>query len=194
VEAKCWIGINRVSSYRVTEVKALTKDCRNQVQVVEVVPPVGDAIIIVNVYDRQEGGKEGCRPAQWAAWREITSRRRVIIAGDMNTHSKVWNPSAYRSRSHDFWEMLIEKEDLVVWNSEEVTRIGPTPMNHSIIDLTISSPNMELNWCLLRDEATGSDHEVIAWDVLGTPHQRVDTSMEPTGWDISGWDLALVED
>jgi len=40
---------------------------------------------------------------------------------------------------------------------------------HSIIDLTLSSPNVELNWCLLRVEMTGSDHELIAWEVLGNP-------------------------
>jgi len=39
--------------------------------------------------------------------------------------------------------------------------MGPGAMNHSVIDLTLSSPNMELNWYLLDEEATGSDHEVI---------------------------------
>jgi len=49
---------------------------------------------------------------------------------------------------------------------------------------------VELNWCLLGEKATGSDHELITWEVLGTPDPRVDTSMETTGWDISGWDPA----
>ena len=38
------------------------------------------------------------------------------------------------------------------------------------------------------EEATGSDHELIAWEVLGTPDPGDDTSIETTGWDISGWD------
>jgi len=49
---------------------------------------------------------------------------------------------------------------------------------------------VELNWCLLGEKATGSDHELITWEELGTPDPRVDTSMETTGWDISGWDPA----
>jgi len=37
---------------------------------------------------------------------------------------------------------------------------------------------------------TGSDHEVIAWEVLGNSHPTAITSTETTGWDISGWDPA----
>jgi len=33
-----------------------------------------------------------------------------------------------------------------MWNNEEATRMGLGAMNHSIIDLTLSSPNMDLNW------------------------------------------------
>ena len=72
--------------------------------------------------------------------------------------------------------------------SGATTRMGPNTMNHSVIDLTLSSPNVELNWCLLGEEVTWSDHEVIVWEVLGNPHPMADTSTETTGWDISRWD------
>ena len=75
-----------------------------------------------------------------------------------------------------------------MWNTEEATRMGPGAMNHSVIDLTLSLLNGELNWYLLGKEATGSNHEVIVWEVLGNPHPMADTSTEMTGWDISGWD------
>jgi len=68
-----------------------------------------------------------------------------------------------------------------------VTRIGAGAEIHSIIDLTLASPNMDLNWCLLDEEATGSDHELIAWEVQGAADPRADTSTETTGWDISRW-------
>jgi len=106
----------------------------------------------------------------------------------MNAHSKLWNPRLTRSRNNVFWEWLIEEEDLIVWNTGAATRMGPGAMNHSVIDLTLSSPNMELNWCLLDEEATEPDHEVIMWEVLGNPHLKSDMSTETTGWDISGWD------
>jgi len=193
VAAKCWIAVNRASRCRVTELKDLVRASGNHVQVVEVVPPGGDAIIIANVYN-QRVGSEAVRPAQQAAWREIARHRRVTIAGDMNAHSKMWNPRATRSRNHTFWERLIKEEDLFVWNTEEATRIGPGAMDHSIIDLTLSSPNMELNWCLLGEEAIGSDDKLIVWQALGTPSPRADTSTEKTGWDIFGWDSTKEED
>jgi len=182
---KCWIAVNWVSWCRVTELKNLVKGCRNYVQVIEVVPPGRDAIIIANVYDQEDRTKKS-RRAQDSVWGEIIKYRRVIIAGDMNTHIKMWNPKAMYSRNHAFWEWLIEEEDLFVWNMEEATKMGPGAMNHSIIDLTLSSPNIELDWCLLDEEATGSDNEVLLWGVLGTPPARADTSAETTGWDISG--------
>jgi len=171
----------------------LVRASGNHVQVVEVVPRGKDAIIIANVYD-QGVGSEAVRPAQQAAWSKITRHRRVIIAGDMNAHSKRWNPRATRPRNHTFGERLIEEENLFVWNTEEATRIAPGAMNHSIIDLTLSSPNMELNWCLLGEVATGSYHELIAWEVLGTPSMSTNTSTEMIGWDISGWDSTKEED
>jgi len=187
VSVKCWIAINRSSRAKVTELKNLTRGIGNYVQVVEVFPPSREAIIIANVYDQGEGS-EAIRPAQGAAWTEIARHRRVIVAGDMNAHSKMWNPMATRNRNHAFWEQLINEENLLVWNTEEATRMGPGMEIHSIINLTLSSPNMELNWYLLGEEATGSDHELIAWEVLGTPDPEDGTSMETTGRDISGWD------
>jgi hypothetical protein len=54
----------------------------------------------------------------------------------------------------------------MVWNTEDATRLGGK--NHSIIDLTLSSPNVELNWSIAEyKEATGSDLEVIIWEILG---------------------------
>ena len=190
VAGKCWIAVNRVSRCRVMELKMLTQECRNHVQVVEVVPPGGDAIIIANAYDQHKGRNEVNRPVQHAAWGKIAKHLRVIVARDMNAHSKMWNPKATYSKNHTFWERLITEENLFVWNNEEAMRMELGAMNHSIIDLILSSPNMDLNWCLLGEEATRSDHEVIAWDVLGSPHPTAITSMETTGWDISGWDPA----
>jgi hypothetical protein len=72
----------------------------------------------------------------------------------------------------------------MVWNTEDATRPG---YNHSIIDWTLSSPNMELSWSIAGDkDATGSDHDVIVWEIFGYGvvggvskdttggHQRVD--------------------
>jgi len=143
--------------------KDMTRNSRNHVQVIEVTPPGMPTITIANVYDqwRDEG-----RPAQRADWGAIAKSAGVIIAGDMNAHSTVWNGRVTRRKNAVFWEKLIEEEVLVVWNTEEATRLGGS--NHSIIDLILSSPNVELNWSIAGEkDTTGSDHKVIVWEVLG---------------------------
>jgi hypothetical protein len=180
--AKCWIAFNRASRCRVTELKDITKDCGNYEQVIEVTPLERPTIVIANVYDQWRGGT---RPAQQANWDAISHSARVIIAGDMNAHSTVWNGRLTRRRNATFWEELIEDKALMVWNTEDATRLGGT--NHSIIDLTLSSPNIELNWSIAGEEdAIGSDHEVIVWEILGQTAVG-GVSKDTTGWDISSW-------
>jgi len=185
VLAKCWIAVNRASRCQVTELRNLAAGTANHVQVVEVTPPGGKSIIIANVYDRH-AGSENNRPAQRAGWGEIARHRRVVIAGDMNAHSKLWNPRTTRPRNNAFWEQLIEENDLVVWNSEEEMRMGAGADIYSIIDLTLSSSEVELNWSM--GPATGSDHKLLQWEVLGAARHGDATSTETTGWDISGWE------
>jgi hypothetical protein len=108
----------------------------------------------------------------------------VVVAGDMNAHSKIWNPRAEKRRNTTFWEDIIEQHGLVIWNSEEVIRSGPNMDRISIIDLTLASPDVEMNCSLLRDESTGSDHEVICWELLG---EEMTGGGKTMGWDISGW-------
>ena len=138
--AKCWIAVNRESCCRVTEMKDMMRNCRNYVQVIEITPPGTPTITIANVYDQW---RDVGRPAQHADWGAIAKSARVIIAGDMNAHSTVWNGRVTGWKNAIFWEKLIEEEVLVMWNTEQATRLGGP--NHSIIDLTLSSPNVELN-------------------------------------------------
>jgi len=110
----------------------------------------------------------------------------------MNAHSKMWNPHTTRPRNIAFCEQLIQEHDLVVWNSEEETRMGGGADIHSIIDLTLFSPEVVLNWS--TGPATGSDHELLHWEVLGAASLGDATSTATTGWDISGWDPKRKED
>ena len=133
---KCWVAVNRESRCQVTELKDLTRDCANYAQALEVKPPSGPSIIIVNIYDRKLYGGSGERLAQRANWEAIARHNQVVIAGDMNVHSQMWNGRATSRRNASFWENLITDHSLVVWNSEEATRVGGD--NHSIIDFTLT--------------------------------------------------------
>jgi len=81
-------------------------------------------VVLVNVYDqRPQGGQKWF--AQQVDWEAIMAGGRVVIAGDMNAHSQKWNPKATKRRNATFREALIEKHELIIWNSEEGTRAGP---------------------------------------------------------------------
>jgi len=166
----------------VTELREETKECGNYVQLLEVVRAGQEAVTIANVYDQKYRGE---RPAQKADWERILRKGRVVIAGDMNAHGSLWNPGVRKRSNATFWEDMIRKHELVIWNSEEATRAGPGAKNHSIIDLTLSTAAISLNWSLVDGEATGSDHEVLLWELLGGGEGE--PSKVITAWDVSGW-------
>ena len=123
VAAKCWIAVNWALRCQMTKLKDLAREYEKYVQVMEVVSTGAGATVIANVYDRHEGSKAN-RPSQRAAWGEMAKHRRVIIAGDMNAHSKMWDPQATYSRNYIFWERLIDEEELFMWKTEEAMRMG----------------------------------------------------------------------
>jgi len=184
-QAKCWTAINKAAGCKVTEIRGPTDECVNCIQVLEVTREGREKVVLVNVYDqRPQVGQK--RLAQQADWEAIMAGGRVVIAGDMNAHSQKWNPRATKRRNATFWEDLIEKHELVIWNSEEGTRAGPGANGTSIIDLTLSTPAITLNWSLLEGEASGSDHEVILWEII-EGGEKGGQSRVVTGWDIAGW-------
>jgi len=189
---KCWVAVSKTSKWQVTEVKDLARRCDNYVQVLEVTRPGQRRMIVVNVYD-QVRTSDRTRPAQNALWEVIMHREtRTIVAGDMNAHSRMWNARVSNTVNRSnatFWEGLIENNDLTIWNTEDATRLGKGATNHSTIDLTLPTRNLELNWAIAgEEEATGSDHEMIVWEVLGCGTSNSGTSNKTTGWDIGSWD------
>jgi len=185
-QAKCWTAINKAMGCKVTELRGPANKCANCIQVLEVTREGREMVVMVNVYDQrpQEGQK---RLVQQADWEAIMAGGRVVVAGDMNAHSQKWNPKATRPRNATFWEDLIEKHELVLWNSEEGTRAGPGANGTSIIDLTVLTPAVTLNWSLLEGEATGPDHEVILWEIIEEGGGKGGQSRVVIGWDIASW-------
>jgi len=96
------------------------------------------------------------RPAQQADWAAIMDALSVIVVGDMNAHSRIWNGRAAYQLNDTFWEDLIETHGLTIHNSEEATRSGANAEYHSIIDLTLTKGNADLRWSITSDDQSRS--------------------------------------
>ena len=103
---------------------------------------------IVNLYDNKVGrGQvwEGSSPTvqraiQDVSWRHII-RGRVLILGDMNAHSTMWNPHCHQKQNTGPLEDLIERYDLMVNNNTDYpTR--PSSRGFSIIDLALTNSEL----------------------------------------------------
>ena len=105
---------------------------------------------VVNLYDDKIGkGQpwEGFCPTprraiQDICWRPVIQSR-VLIVGEMNAHSFMWNPHCRQKQNAGPLEELIEKYKLLVNNDTDFpTRPGSRGI--SILDLALTSPGLGL--------------------------------------------------
>ena len=126
-------------------------------------------IRMVNLYDNKVGRRqlwEGpTNSVRWVIqdipW-NLVIRGRVLIAGDMNAHSPMWNPRCHQRQYAGPLEELIERYELLVNNDIDVpTRLASRGV--SIIDLALISLDLGLLrvWEIPEEYPSLSDHELI---------------------------------
>ena len=125
------------------------------------------------------------RAIQDIRWRSVI-RGRVLIVGDMNAHSPVWNPHCHQRQNAGPLEELIETYELLVNNDTDCpTRLGSRRI--SIIDLALTSPGLGLLWVweIPKEHLSLSDHELILleWEDLEIEGQEKQQSVKH-GWSI----------
>ena len=86
----------------------------------------------------------------------------MLIVGDMNANSSIWNPHCRQKQNAGPLEELIEKYKLLVNNDTDF----PTQTESrriSIIDLALTSPGLGLLqvWEIPEEYPSLSDHELI---------------------------------
>jgi endonuclease/exonuclease/phosphatase family metal-dependent hydrolase len=190
---RAWTAVRRDCvrnpKWRVERRTDLEEGGEGDVVVLDVTPPGCERLRIINVYDQIARRRPNYqRPARQLNWSNVIAPR-TLLAGDFNAHSPVWNPRCRESTDASFLEQMIEKHDLVVWNDDRATFHREGCDNHSIIDLTITTPDLPLSeWTLEEDvDATGSDHRMILFTLTlleQDAHQQA-TSQVITGWKIS---------
>ena len=148
---------------------------------------------VVNLYDNKIG--EGClwqgpsptvrRAIQDISWSSVIQGR-VLIVGDMNAHSSMWNPHCRQRANAGPLEELIESYELIVNNDTDFpTR--PSSQGISIIDLALTNPELGLLrvWEIPEEYPSLSDHELILmeWEDIETQDPG-NQQAAMSGWSI----------
>jgi len=142
---------------------------------------------IVNV-DDQKNTHSGERPAGKLDRQRVIRQGSTILAGDFKAHSILWDPRWQVQRDAVFWVDVIDENGLEIGNDGEATHHW-TREGHEgelVIDLTLAN-RLITKWSILADDnATGSDHEVIEWEV------EVDRQEEAGHERVVGWNIAAM--
>lgn len=125
----------------------------------------------VNVYDNRvgrgctwEGGTSRIRRALADIRWESVIHGRVLIAGDINAHSPIWNPHCYRRQNATVLEELIERFGLLI-NNEPGYATRPSSHIISIIDLALSTAEFGplTLWEIPEEYPATSSHKLIVF-------------------------------
>jgi hypothetical protein len=117
---------------------------------------------IVNVYD-QKNTHSGQRPARKLNWQRVIWQGGNVLAGDINTHSELWDPRCQVRRDTACWEDVIDENGLEIGNIGRPTKPWTVEdqESESVIDLTLKNGPIVIWMVLGDDHTTASDHEVI---------------------------------
>lgn len=70
-------------------------------------------------------------------------KHRVLIVGDMNVHSPIWNPHCHQRKNAGPLEDFIDSYDWIVNNDPDYYATRPSSQGQlSIIDLALTSPEL----------------------------------------------------
>jgi hypothetical protein len=149
---------------------------------------------LINCYDNRIGPNttysgeidSNRRAIEDVNWDQLIQGR-IILLGDFNAHSPLWNPLISTKIDAGPLEEIIEKYDLILNNEPGVITRPNARKNQSIIDLTFTSTAIGLlnSWTIEEEFSTPSDHELIVleWADLEFNQFR-SKNQEITGWNI----------
>lgn len=145
---------------------------------------------IINVYDnkigegqRWQGSSPRVRRAiEDMSWQSLI-KRRVLIVGDMNAHSSMWNPHCHKRQNAGPLETLIETYELFINNDPDyATR--PSSGGISIIDLALTSPQLgPLRVWEIPEEYPSHELILVEWEEMEEEKSRSQQGSS-TGWNI----------
>jgi hypothetical protein len=136
-------------------------------QVLEVQTDLIPTLYILNIYNEYDP-----RTKLYTIPHTLTTLSlptRCIITGDLNAHHPLWNSRVRCQTRADELITLIEEHGWHLVNVPDIpTHHYHKGMGSSVLDLTIAAPAMArevTNWAIDEDNAMGSDHEVIYFQI-----------------------------
>jgi hypothetical protein len=136
-------------------------------QVLEVQTDLIPTLYILNIYNEYDPQTKLYTIPRTLA--PLSLPPRCIITGDLNAHHPLWNSRVRRQTRADELVVLIEEHGWHLVNVPDVpTHHYRKGMGSSVLDLTIAAPAVArevTNWAIDEDNARGSDHEVIRFQI-----------------------------
>jgi hypothetical protein len=174
------------------QVTQCTDMCNNpDLQVLEVSTPLIPSFLLLNIYN--EHHPESRTYTIPRALTPLTLPPRCIITGDLNAHHVLWNSRVTTPRRAEALVLLIEEQGWHLLNIPDIpTYWYKNGQGTSVLDLTLASPIMPweaTNWAVDDAQGTGSDHEVIHFEVMMTiPNPTIATPQSRLNWSRTEWD------
>lgn len=94
----------------------------------------------------------------------------MLIIGDMNTHSPIWNPYCYTKKNAGPLEEPIDSYEVIINNNPDYATRQLSQESVPIIDLALESPDLSplCMWEIPKKYLSLSDHEliVLGWEEM----------------------------
>jgi hypothetical protein len=160
-------------------------------QILEVQTDLIPTFYLINLYNEKENHTKtytiprALTPLSLPPW--------SIITGDMNAHHTLWNSHTPHTTRAEELITLIEDEGWHLINAPDVpTYHYRKGTGSSVLDLTLATPSMTpevTNWAVDEDLATGSDHEVIRFQIISLhPDADFTTAQPRLNWRKTDWE------
>jgi hypothetical protein len=174
---------------KVTQSTDLCKD--PDLQILEISTDLIPSFFLINIYNEHDSALK-----LYTVPRSLTPLslpHRCIITGDLHANHALWNRQVHTPRRAQELATLIEEQNWRLVNVPDTpTYYYRNGKGSSVLDQMLATPHMakEITNCAIDNEqATGSDHEVIRFQVISlhpdvevTPHE-LRLNWRKTDWD-----------
>ena len=173
-EKRVATAFRRGTRYSFSLLSKSTRECEGDALGIEVRvrgQRTGQTTRLCNIYSAPVFDRPGgSRPVEEGDWEALLGDGKGVIAGDFNSNSKRWDHEDVREGGGAArWTIgLIDDFNLRACNSGEATYFKNGSSYSSAIDLTLAGSEVQVEkWEVIKDDeaTTGSDHEVISWEV-----------------------------